>query len=355
MDAIYQEARRGAFAHRVATAVVVAAIVLALFAAAWWASDVLLLAFAGILLALLLEGIADWICSHTGLGHGAALAAGVFGMLAVAAVGGWLLAPSIAAQGAELADKLPQALESLRGKLAESSWGSSFLREMPKSVQQLPARGDFLGKLTGVFSITLGALANLVLVGFVGLFLAAQPNLYRRGFLRLIAPRLRPRAQEVMQGMDTMLRKWLVGQLLTMATVGTLTTVGLWALGVPLALALGLLAALFEFVPTLGPFLASIPAILLGLSQSPQQGLYVALLYIGIQSVESYLLYPLIQRKAVDLPPALTITAQILLGVLLGALGLVLATPLLVAAIVLVKKLYIEDWLGDGEPQSIEG
>jgi predicted PurR-regulated permease PerM len=133
----------------------------------------------------------------------------------------------------------------------------------------------------------------------------------------------------------------------SMIVVGLLTAVGLWALGMPLALTLGLLAALLTFIPNLGPTLAVVPAALLALLQSPTKSLYVILLYLVIQAVESYLLIPLVQRQAVSLPPALTITAQVLLGILVGGFGLVLATPLTAAVMVLVRMLYIEDALGD--------
>jgi predicted PurR-regulated permease PerM len=129
--------------------------------------------------------------------------------------------------------------------------------------------------------------------------------------------------------------------------IGVLTALGLWLLGVELALTLGLLAALLTFIPNLGPVLALVPAVLLALMHSPTRALYVTLLYLAIQTVESYVLTPLVQRRTVSLSPALTITAQVALGVLLGGLGLVLATPLTILLLVLIQMLYIEDTLGD--------
>ena len=140
-----------------------------------------------------------------------------------------------------------------------------------------------------------------------------------------------------------------------MIIIGVLTAVGLWLLGVPLALTLGLLAALLTFIPNIGPILAVVPAALLALLQSPTRALYVVLLYLGIQTVESYLLTPLMQKRTVSLPPALTIFAQVLMGILVGRIGLVLATPLTAALFVLVKMLYVEDILGDSiETDNIE-
>jgi predicted PurR-regulated permease PerM len=132
-----------------------------------------------------------------------------------------------------------------------------------------------------------------------------------------------------------------------MLIIGVLTTAGLSILGVPLALSLGIFAALLTFIPNFGPIIAVLPAVLFALVESPTKALYVLALYIGIQMIESYLITPLIERETVSLPPVLTIFFQIFLGVLVGGLGLILATPLLTVIIVLVKMLYIEDILGD--------
>ena len=144
-----------------------------------------------------------------------------------------------------------------------------------------------------------------------------------------------------------MLRRWLVGQSLLAACVALLTGAGLLLLGAPFAIALGLLAGLMEFVPYIGPFVAAVPAILVGFAESPQLALQIALLFLGIQSLESYVLAPLIQHKAVYLPPAVILFAQVLMGVIVGALGVAVATPLAAAVMVAVSMLYVEDALGD--------
>jgi len=149
---------------------------------------------------------------------------------------------------------------------------------------------------------------------------------------------------------------WLGGRFGLMLANGGLTALGLWLLGMPLALSLGLLAGLLNFVPNFGPWIAAIPAVLVAFLQSPQQALYVALLYLALQSVDAYLLTPLVDRRSVELPPVLTITAQVLLGLVFGFIGILLASPLTAAAMILVKMLYVEDVLGDhvtgggGEP-----
>ncbi|MGQ0547871.1 MAG: AI-2E family transporter [Betaproteobacteria bacterium] len=144
-----------------------------------------------------------------------------------------------------------------------------------------------------------------------------------------------------------MLQRWLVGQVVLMAIVGTLTWIGLQLLGVPFALPLALFAGFAEFVPYIGPIVAAVPAVLVAFAEGPELALWTAGLYIAIQSVESYLLTPLVQHRAVYLPPALLLFSQVILGVTAGPLGVIVATPLAAAGLVAVQKLYVEDVLGD--------
>jgi len=172
--------------------------------------------------------------------------------------------------------------------------------------------------------------------------LAANPRHYVNGVLRLLPERDRSRGEALARECGATLRRWLLGKLASMVITGVLTGVGLVLLGIPLALVLALLAALLGFIPNFGPILASVPAILLGLSHSPSTAAWVAGLHVVVQAVESYGITPLIQRKMVALPPALTIVAQMTLGVLVGGLGVVLATPLTALGLVLVRRLYVE-------------
>lgn len=129
--------------------------------------------------------------------------------------------------------------------------------------------------------------------------------------------------------------------------VSVSTGIGLWLLGAPFAVPLALLAGLMEFVPYIGPFIATVPAVIIAFAESPQLGLSVLVLYVVLQVLESYVLAPLVQQKAVHLAPALILFLQVLMGVLAGPLGVALATPLAAALLVAVKMLYIEDGLGD--------
>jgi predicted PurR-regulated permease PerM len=147
------------------------------------------------------------------------------------------------------------------------------------------------------------------------------------------------------------LRWWLVGRIAGMIVVGFLTWIGLLLLGVPLSFTLATLAAILDFVPNIGPIIAAVPAVLVGLTESPMTGLYVALLYFAIQTLEGTLMTPLIEQRTVSLAPVLLLSAQLIMGVLFGVLGLLLATPFLVVLVIIIQRLYIEDVLGDSVEQ----
>jgi len=178
-------------------------------------------------------------------------------------------------------------------------------------------------------------------------FMAIQPRAYVEGFLFLVPKRRRERAREVLYEIGEVLRRWLVGQAALAACVALLTGAGLLLLGAPFAIALGLLAGLMEFVPYIGPFVAAVPAILVGFADSPELAAKVALLFLAVQMIESYALAPFIQHKAVYLPPAVILFSQVLMGAIIGALGVAVATPLAAAVMVAVSMLYVEDALGD--------
>ncbi len=188
-----------------------------------------------------------------------------------------------------------------------------------------------------------------MVVCFVGLYLALDTGLNKRGFVRLFPPGYRARATQILDELGRVLGWWLIGRGISMAATGILTGLGLWLLGIPLALTLALLAAVLTFVPYVGAIVSAIPALLLGLVHSPTMVLYVAILYVVVQLVEGYLLTPLIQQETVALPPALTIASLVLFGALFGPLGLMLGTPLAAVGLVLVRMAYVEDVLEQGD------
>jgi predicted PurR-regulated permease PerM len=329
----------------VASVIFVSLVVLTVFL--WYSLHVILLIFAGILMAILLRGLADWVKDLTGLGHGLSLAIVLLVIAGVFVAVGYFAAPSLSDQTTELSKRLPAAVAQVKEKLAATRVGAMLLSESPKVNQLMSGGSDVLANVTGVVSGTLSAIVTVLVVLFTGLFLAMDPALYIRGVLHLVPPPRRDRMSEVLGSVGYTLKWWLIGQAIDMIAIGTATGIGLWLLHVPLALLLGFLAGLANFIPNFGPLVSLVPACLLALTVDPHKIYYVIILYIVLQSFEGYVLQPSIQSRAVELPGAMTIMAQVLMGILAGPIGLVLATPIAAATLVLVKMLYVQDTLGD--------
>lgn len=313
----------------------------------WYAIDVFLLLFMGIFIAVLLRAPADWLAGRTGWSEGVTLSLVIFLLIALLAVGGFFFGRTVVSQSWQLTQQLPKVVEKVRERLRRTDYG----KQLAEATETPPpeASAQVVGKGLRLVGSTFAAVGSLVVVFFIGIFLAWQPSAYRRGFVRLFPERRRKRVREVLNAIGYVLQRWLVGQVVLMTIVGVLTWIGLHFLDVPFALPLALFAAFAEFVPYVGPIVAGIPAVLVALAEGPELAIWVAGLYIAIQSVESYLLTPLIQQRAVYLPPALLLFSQVILGVTAGPLGVIVATPLAAAGLVAVNKLYVEDVLGDND------
>jgi predicted PurR-regulated permease PerM len=178
---------------------------------------------------------------------------------------------------------------------------------------------------------------------FIGIFFTISPKTYTNGIVQLVPVKGQDKAKHVLEKLNKQLRNWLKGKLFSMFVVFILTAIGLAIIGMPLWLVLALLAGLISFIPNFGPLLALIPAVLVALMQSQEMALLVVGLYVLIQFIESNFITTLVQQKLLDLPPALIIIAQLLMGALTGSWGLILATPIIVIVIVLVQELYINE------------
>jgi predicted PurR-regulated permease PerM len=335
------------YTRRALGAAGVAVVVATLLFVLWHTREVLLLIFGGVLVGVLLAAARDWLVKHSRLSRGWAL--GVTIMLVLAIIGGfaWMFASQVAQQIDQLVRELPQSLEALTRGLTRYEWGRWLISQVPRQIEQRAGDGGALSTATSVASGAFRAFGQFVVALVIGCYLAARPRLYVDGIVRLVPITKRPRVREVLFVIGDTLRWWLLGRIASMIAVGVATTIGLALIGTPLALTLGLIAGLMDFVPNIGPIIAAVPAVLLGVTQGPTQGLSVALLFVAIQTLEGYVITPLVEQRTVELPPALTIAAQVFAGVLLGGIGLVLASPLVATIVVLVRKLYIEDALGD--------
>ena len=335
------------FAGRALVAVGVGAALFVLLYLLQQLAEGLLIVFAGLLLAVALDALASWVSKRSGLPRRASLA--LIGILVPVLLFGaaWFAGPRIVDQAGRLQHHIPAAVAQLKFSLQQIDWLRSLTQGLPSLETMLSSGSGLVGRITGIFSSAVGILLGCLVILFVGIFVAIEPDLYINSALRLVPAAKRDRSREVMARLGEALRWWLVGRIASMFVVGSLTVIGLFILGIPLALILGLLTALLAFVPLIGPITSVFPAALIGLLNSPLTAVYVVLLYIVVQMLEGHVITPLIQKQAVSLPPALLIVSQLLMAVLFGLIGILFSTPLLVVVIVLVQMLYVEDIIGD--------
>jgi predicted PurR-regulated permease PerM len=317
------------------------------------AAQVWLLIFAGLLFAVLLSAAADLLSRRSGLGRALSLTVTVVALMSATGAAVYALWPSVSDQIDQLAERLPAAVRQLRAWAEDRAWGEWLLGRADPS--QIVDSTGVVSQAAGALTSTAGAAAALLVILFIGIYVAAQPDLYHRGVRRLVPVPARANVDRILHEVIGVLRWWLVGKLLSMSVVGILTTTGLWLLGVPLALTFGLLAALLTFVPNFGPIVSVVPPAILALADDPRLAAYVVVLYLAVQTVESYAITPLIQRRTVSMPPALTITAQLMLGVLVGVIGVAVATPLTAAAMTVIRLAYVEDFLEGQETTDAAG
>lgn len=319
-----------------------------LVAVIWLSIKVWLALFAGVLLAVFFRTLAAWVSKATHLPPVWALVVVILVLLGLAALGGSLLAPRLGEQFTELSHRLPAAIEQIQQRLSQSGWSRYLPQALPPASELANSVGKLAGNAAAFFSLSVEAVATFFVVLFLGIYLASAPQVYFDGLVLLFPISKRGRLRQILDKVGATLGHWLLGQMVSMTVVGTLIAVGLTLLGIPLGLAMGVLAGLLNFIPIIGSLLSALPAVLLAFLVSPLHPVYVIGLYVIVNTgIESHLLVPLIQRYAVNLPPAIAVVALFLMGELFGFLGLLLAIPLAATLLVLVKTLYVQDVLGD--------
>lgn len=332
----------GTFARRLLAVALVVIAALAL----WYLRHLLLLVFAAILLAVALRGLASLVSWASGSGNGwSFVVASLAAALAIALFFA-ILGTQLQAQLMQLRDQLPELLAPLERWIGGEDIGDW----LAERAQDAMSGSSVVSRIAGLSGWAVTLLGNAVLVIVAALYIGHRPTLYRDGFLLLFPGRLRGAAARTLDALGTALRRWLMGQIASMLAVGTLTFLGLWALGIEAALALGFIAGILEFVPFVGPVLAIIPGLAVALSIDTTTTIWVLLLYLAIQQTEGNLLNPLIQQQAVALPPAVTLFALLAFGILFGPLGILLATPLAVVCLVTVKQVWLRETLGEAVP-----
>jgi predicted PurR-regulated permease PerM len=412
------------YTQKVLIAVGISAVVILLTILAYFVAEILVLCFAGLLLAVFLSAPSDLLARYARIKRSYALLVVMVGLAILILGGGYFMGYTVYQQTRELARTLPGALRQFEGDLQHLLPGESLehpprpatapapppptttalsstqtaidplratstapatttastlpiIVEVPPSTEPTPrtwlaerliqlreaVTSFFLsesfvrragGVAGGVVSSTFGIIGNVAVVLGVGLFLAMNPSLYAQGIVNLVPFSRRPRTAAILSEVGIQLQWWFVGQLCSMISIGLLTFVGLSILHVPMAVTLGIIAGLMNFIPNFGPILAAAPAVLVAFAPhgdqtqlNPALAGWVILLYICIQLLEGWVITPFFQQRAVELPPALIIISQVVFGLLLGPIGLILATPILATIIVLVRMMYMEDVLGD--------
>jgi predicted PurR-regulated permease PerM len=306
--------------------------------------QVVVLAFGCVLVAVALHSGAERLRELTGASQRVALAGVVIGLALLIGAGTWLLGAPISEEFGALRVALPNALDAITRWLNAHSIGLWLLQWWRGADAQL----EWV-RIAGLFGSAVGAIGAAVLMLVVGIYLAADPELYRRGVLHLVPYRQRARVKRALGDAATGLSRWLLGQGVAMLAVGVLTAAGLALIGMPLALPLGIIAGVLEFVPFFGTFGAGALIVLLAFTQGETQALYAALVCLAVQQFEGYVIQPFVQRWAIALPPALGLIAVIVFGVAFGPLGVVFAVPLMVVMMLLVQRLYVAGALGDDD------
>lgn len=330
--------------YSLVSSVIIILLTIIIFLIAWYTIDVLLLTFAAILLAIFLRTLNNLIQRVVHLPDGLSVSLVIGIIITIFTLMTILMTPLISEQIQNLSNDIPNAWNKFKQTLSSTlnlDSISSLYQKM--NVQNLLPQGkNLLIQATNLFSTTFGLIGSVIVVIVMGIFFTYDPKTYKEGLISLIPSNKQKKAENVIDSIADILQSWIIGKMFSMFIVGILTTLGLWFLSVPMALTLGLLAAILTFIPNIGPIISAIPAILVAFTQSPISGIYVIALYIAIQTIESYIITPLIQGKIIALPPVLVIFSQLIMGLLTGFLGLSLATPLLAVVSVIVKKVYIE-------------
>jgi predicted PurR-regulated permease PerM len=328
------------YVQKLLIAVAVAALALVLFR---W-HHVFLLAFGAALVAVVLRAVADPIRRRTPLSASASLGVAVIGIIIVLVALGWFVGAQVSRQLEQLQNDLPAAWEAARRQIEEYSIGRWLLERFQyASDAGVSGIGPLAGRIGRATGAGVQAIGEFVVVLVAGIYFAAQPKLYRDGLLKLAPRGAREPLSGAVDACRDALRRWLLGAGVAMLAMGVLTAVGTALLGLPAPIALGLVSGVAEFVPIVGAAVSAIPGLLLAATKGTHMVLVTLVFYVAIHQFEGHVLIPLIQRKVVAVPPALTLFSVVGFGVLFGPLGVVFATPLTVVVLVLIQKLYLRE------------
>ena len=308
----------------------------------WKLADVLLLAFGAVLVAILLHAASDALVRFLRVPERWSLTLASLVIFALFLAIMALFGTQVRSQFSSVVERLPFALDNFSKHLGIGPVSD----DLSEIVNNAPA-GGMAARLAGIGGAILDGLADFILVVIAGLYIAAAPRLYEQGFVKLFPIRHHERVESTLEASGKALRLWLTSQLIAMSCVAVLSAAAFWLIGLPSAIALGLIAGLADFIPFLGPILGALPAVLIAFSISGETALWTILAVIVIQQLEGNVIFPLVARSVISIPPALALFAILIGSVLFGTLGLIFGFPLAVVTYVLVKKLYVRETLGE--------
>ena len=297
----------------------------------WMGRVIFLLLFASIIGAILLTTVSDWLHNRLKIKQGQALALFLLVSFGVVALLVWRLGPNVVDQFADLEVQLPLAAHSLLKQIQSHQWGQWLLRQSPGSSQVSDGFSFAITRIGGIVVSSATILAGLVIVFSLSVYFSVEPGMYYNGLRRVVPEEHREKFDACAASVAQILRWWVLAKLLSMTMVGVLISIGLAIVGVPLAGTLGIIAALMTFIPNVGPLISVIPAVLLAMADSPTKGLLTLLVFAIVFTLEGYVVTPLLERNIVRLPPAFTLTMQLLLAVVAGPVGVALAAPVAAA------------------------
>ncbi|MGN6615935.1 MAG: AI-2E family transporter [Ilyomonas sp.] len=300
--------------------------------------SVVLLVFAGIMIAVFFHGFAAVL--HRNVHTGPKLSVVLSVVISLLLVIGffWFAGARLQEQISQLSDTLPGTIQNAKDKLDESAVGRKVLDFLNSSGNSEKTRSV----IKHFFSSSFGVISDLYIVLLMGLFFTAGPSVYKRGIIHLLPPKAKDKGKELLDKLNTVLKKWLKGQIIGILFIAILTAIALIIIGMPLVLTLALIAGLLNFIPNFGPIIALIPAVLIGLLQGTNTAIIIVCTYTFIQIIQSAIEQPLIQKKMVNIPPALIIISQVAMGALGGFWGVILATPITAVLMTIVNDLYVK-------------
>jgi predicted PurR-regulated permease PerM len=297
------------------------------------------------LFSVIISAPVDYL-EHRGVSRGLGTLVVFGGLVLGIGIAGIALAPTIADQASQLWETFPELLENAQDH-AGRLWDALGTTFRLGSLNVVDSARKFLsgGTLTTVANVGAGVasvISYVVVIVIATIYSVARPEPLIDGFVALFPAGRRQEVRRILRELYETVQRWFVGQLASMLLIGFLSTVALYLIGVPFALLLGIFSGLISFIPFVGPLISVIPPLLLALIGTPIDALWVVLAYAVIQTIESYLIQPLIMSRAVSLHPAVVMFALLIMGTIFGFVGVLLAVPLVAALAVLLRELWIE-------------